>query len=133
MPIEKNMQIRKYFPLILLSCLYVGLVATNIFSGHHQLFNLEPYPDGLLYTLSARNFSQGKGLQLVYRDTSLSPTIPLLYPIVLIVGYVIWNAPQFFYATNVLLGLASLVVLFFLVKRNTGSVLAATISSFAYL
>jgi len=100
----------KWFLLItiILSLGYLILTLPAFFDHDHLLFNLEPYPDGLYYSLSARNLVLGKGLNLVYQANSLPLNQPPIYSLVLALGYLISNRPESFYLINLGLGLISL-------------------------
>ena len=87
-------------------------------TDRHVLRNLEPYPDGLLYALSARNLTLGRGLQLVYEGSQIAMWVPPLYALLLSVGYVIDKTASNFYFVNLLLGVGSLAVLWYLLTQT---------------
>jgi len=101
--------------------IFAGLTLPSLIGDHHFLFNLEPYPDGLLYALSARNFAMGHGLQLIYQQSNLALWVPPLYSLILSLGYLINSAPQVFYVVNVLLGGVTIVLLWLVLQETTSS------------
>lgn len=112
---------------------FTAVVVSSLLHPTHFLKNLEPYPDGLLYSLSARNLSDGKGMQLLYRDTGIAQWVPPLYTVVLAIVYVISDAPSGFVAINTLLGLSSLYVLALIVWKTTRSTAATALALTLYL
>lgn len=120
-------------PAVSLFLLILLVLVPAIFSNNHYLFNLEPYPDGIWYALSARNLITQGELSFIYQDTTLQLPVPQLYPLFLSLGYLIWQAPQMFFISNILLLLATSFLLFLLIKKITNSVHIATISLGVYL
>ncbi|PIY80785.1 MAG: hypothetical protein COY80_01120 [Candidatus Pacebacteria bacterium CG_4_10_14_0_8_um_filter_42_14] len=113
--------------------IFLGLTLPAIFQKTHFLQNLEPYPDGILYALSARNFVQGEGMQLVYGDSALHFWVPRMYSIALIPGYLISSNPTVFYLSNVFFGLLSLILLLYIVRITTEPAVAPVIAGLVYL
>ena len=113
--------------------IFLGLTLPAIFQKTHFLQNLEPYPDGILYALSARNFVQGEGMQLSYQGSELRYWVPRLYSIALIPGYLISTNSTTFYVYNVFLGLASLALLLYIVRTTTKSWVALVVAGLVYL
>jgi len=113
--------------------IFLGLTLPAIFQKTHFLQNFEPYPDGILYALSARNFVHGDGMQLVYRDSMLHFWVPRMYSIALIPGYLININPTMFYVSNVFLGLLSLILVVYIVRITTKSWVAPVIAGLVYL
>lgn len=103
--------------LVLISFLVVSLL--SLVSTHHFLFNLEPYPDGLLYTLSARNAVMGRGLQLEYLGQTVRLWVPPLYALVLSLGYLVDSSPGFFVIVNTGLGIASFGLMWLIARVTT--------------
>ena len=75
--------------MLLLCIIYVIFTLPSLFSSHHILFNLEPYPDGLLYIQPALNVAAGKGFGLVHDQHFLVAWVPPFYSLVLAVGYLV--------------------------------------------
>jgi len=73
---------------------YLLLTLPSVFSEKHLLFNLEPYPDGLFYSLSAKNFIENGRLALEYNGVRANISQPPLYSLILSLGYLIWNNPR---------------------------------------
>ncbi len=92
-------------------CVFLLLTAPALFQPSHLLYNLEPYPDGLLYALSARNVVLDRSFALVYQDSVLPYWTPPLYSFILILGYYLNDAPQTFYLVNLVLGCLTILVL----------------------
>lgn len=123
-------------PLLSLSILiaiYLVFTLPALSSSNHLLYNLEPYPDGILYALGGKNWIAGNGVRLLYNQTSLDIWVPSLYAKVLGLGYAFWAATQSFYLTNVLLGVSALSALYYLVYKLTDSSLAALCAGIVYL
>lgn len=99
------------WPLIVAVVMYLCFTLPALADPDHQLKNLEPYPDGLLYALGAQSLSQGNSLGLHYQQTSLNLWVQPVYPMFLSVVYLLWQAPPAFYLVNVILGLTTLVLL----------------------
>lgn len=96
-----------------LICLGVYLLLTvpSLFSSKHVLFNLEPYPDGLLYILPTQHLAQGKGF--VYAtEPFLKAWVPPLYSVILVPLFLFGTHPELFYLTNFLLGLGTLLLVY---------------------
>lgn len=117
--------------VFVLSYLLITLAA--LFSTHHILYNLEPYPDGILYALSARNFALGKGFHLVYEGNITPVWVPPLYSSVLIPFYIALPPAQTFYLANSFLGAATITLLFYLLWKCTKSVLSSAAAVVFYL
>lgn len=101
--------------------LYLVLTLPAALTTQSVHLNLEPYPDGLLYAVSARNAALGRGLQLEYLQSELALWVPPLYAVILIPGYLLSTAPQTFYVTNVLLGVATIFLLWRILKHRTNT------------
>jgi len=98
----------------------------------HFLKNLEPYPDGLLYSLSARNLAQGKGMQLVYEDSVVQHWVPPLYTLVLSSGYLISSNPSTYVVINTLLGAIGIWLIGWIVLCSTKNMVAAGFAVILY-
>lgn len=118
---------------VLLCIFYLAITLPAFWQSSHLLYNLEPYPDGLLYALSARNFILEGDLALNYQDSHTDFWVAPLYSYVLAIGYLLSQTPQIFYLVNILLGLLSLVALFILTWKTTHSSIAVFITSVIYL
>lgn len=81
----------------------LAITVPAYFSKTHFLLNLEPYPDGLLYTETARNLILTGQQGLVYRDSFIPIWVPPLYSYILLPGYLISLHPNSFYIINILL------------------------------
>ncbi len=112
---------------------YLLLTLPALLSTNHILYNLEPYPDGLLYALSARNAAEGRGLQLVNEDSVIPIWVPPLYAYSLVPGYALSSSPNIYYVINVLFGVLALVLLMYLAKKMFKSPLAGIIAGGVYL
>lgn len=92
---------------------------TFLDTGKHFSFNLEPYPDGLFYTVPAWNFVHGQGFVMKFANSIISPTVPVLYSWLLVPFYFLFPTAVAFYFLNVLLGTGSLIFLYFLLKEKS--------------
>jgi hypothetical protein len=121
-------------------CLWIGLVlfylfltGPSLFSTHHILYNLEPYPDGLLYIQPAMNLAAGMKFALIHESYSLLAWVPPLYSLFLIPFYLVSHQPQFFYLTNILLGIGSISFLYAFMKNCTKSTWASFLTASLYV
>lgn len=119
--------------LVLSLIIFAAVTGLSLLSNHHFLFNLEPYPDGLLYTLSARNLALGKGLKLVYDQSFLTFSVPTLYPLVLSLGYLVNSSPTNFIWVNLALGLITIGFIYKTGLSITQSKWLGLLSVIAYL
>lgn len=119
--------------IVFFGLVYLFLTLPALLTTHHVLYNLEPYPDGLLYAVSARNLVLGKGLELSYQGTHLPLWVPPLYAMVLSTGYFFWHAAQTFYLTNTLLGFVTLGLLISLAIKMVGKTMAGLVAGVIYL
>lgn len=119
------------FVVILLG--YLLITSSALTSDNHILYNLEPYPDGLLYALSARNAALHQGLNLLYGESRIHIWVPALYTLILVPFYVLSTLPWMFYIANVVLGLCSVITLFYIVSKMTRSSWAGIVSVVIYL
>ncbi len=99
----------------------------------HTLYNLEPYPDGLLYSLSARNLVVANTLALTYKQSVISYWVPPLYSCVLSTGYLVNSSPQTFYLVNIFLLLATVCTISWIVLYTTNSKLLLLFAIILYL
>jgi len=108
--------------LFLIGCIYTTVTLISLINDHHFLYNLEPYPDGLLYSLIGRNLALGRGLQLVYDEQVLKSLVPTFYPIILSLGYLFNSAPATYVFINTILGLVTIAFLYHLLVSLTKSI-----------
>lgn len=117
---------------------YLLLTLPSVFSEKHLLFNLEPYPDGLFYSLSAKNFIENGRLALEYNGVRANISQPPLYSLILSLGYLIWNNPRSYYLINMVLMISpALIILKIIIihSKNTFTKICSIIffSLHAYL
>lgn len=112
---------------------YLLLTLPSLLSTSHTLYNLEPYPDGLYYVGQGLSLVKGSGFQMSYGEDSLKVASGFLYPLLHIPTFFIFRAPQYFFVTNVLLGVVSLASLFLAVKLKTKSVVLAALAAILLL
>lgn len=117
-----------WFVLVFAAVVYLALTLPILFVSHHFASNLEPYPDGLLFALSARNLAQGHGLQLVYQSTALPLWVPPLYALILAPVYLMTANPLAFVLTNIGLGLLTMSLVGLSVWQLTKKPLAVAVS-----
>lgn len=103
---------------------YSVFILAAFFQKNHLLFNLEPYPDGLLYALSARNFVTRGKLELNYQDSTLKYWVPPLYSYVLVIGYLFSLQPTTFYLINCVLCIGAAVIITHIVWFTTKNIFA---------
>lgn len=113
--------------------IYLSFTLPALWQDTHFLQNLEPYPDGLLYALTARNLAAGNSHTLQYLDSTSTHWAPPLYSYILTVGYLINEAPTTFYAINVVLGTSTLIILLYIIWKTTQNHLALGTGAILYL
>lgn len=107
--------------VILMSiCLLLGIMVPAFFLPNHFLANLEPYPDGLLYNLAARNLVREGDLSLIYGNAKLPFWMPPAYSFVLSVGYLFIQTPTAFYLSNLLLACVNTIFMYKIVQKIVG-------------
>lgn len=123
-------QIKNFIHPLTLLCLcigyYVFFTVSALFDANHVLYNLEPYPDGLFYTLAGKDIISGKGFTVTYQDVSLPLSVPPLYPLFLTFFYLITQNTASFYLANILLGISCIYLLFYVIKLLTHNSWLAT-------
>lgn len=124
--LEKTLKLSKHFivrnyPLIIAVVLYCFFTIPALFHPHHSMHNLEPYPDGLLYVLSAESFATTGKLALKTAYSSISPWVPPLYPIILSLGFLFTSNPNVFLVVNVALGVVTISILNQIARHVTKS------------
>ena len=94
---------------------------TLLDTGRHFSFNLEPYPDGLFYTVPAWNFVHGEGFSMQFKESVINTTVQPLYSLLMIPLYALFPTSVVFYALNVLLGFITLCFMYLFIQENTRS------------
>ena len=110
--------IDKYFLFLILG-IYLLFTLPALLDSNHFLYNLEPYPDGLLYALSGKNFWLGRGLKLIFPFGELTNWVPPVYSLALGLGAFIFSIPASFYVTNVIINLLTITVFFWILNTTT--------------
>ncbi|MFZ5437824.1 MAG: hypothetical protein ACOZAK_02125 [Patescibacteria group bacterium] len=110
--IEKNL-------LWLIIGLYLLITLPALFDPNHFLFNLEPYPDGILYALSGKNFWLGNGLKLIFEFGEKTQWVPPIYSMLLGLPALFFVQPIAFYLMNILIGVGFLSVFYWLLTKTT--------------
>ena len=107
---------KKYLYLLFILFIFFLLAGKNLFSENNLISNLEPYPDGLFYTVPAWRFV--KQLEFQMRDDfiSMRSIIPPGYTILIIPILAIFKDIRTFYLTNMIL-MSAAVILFFLITN----------------
>lgn len=93
------------------------LVFKDPFSERTLIPNFEPFPDTIYYIGNARSFVQGLGFNVIREGRVLKSTIPPLYSIFLIPGFLVNQDPRVYYFSNVLLSLSSALI-FWLISQK---------------
>lgn len=99
--------------------LFVLFLFRNPFSQRTLIPNFSPSLDAFHYIVPARSFLAGEGFQLTREGRGFGPSVPPLYSIVLIPGFILYNDPRVFYFTNILLSLLSLALFYKIIKKLT--------------
>jgi len=110
--------IEKYFFWIILVG-YLGLTLSALLDTNHFLYNMEPYPDGILYSLSGKNFWLGRGLKLIFSFGEISNWVPPVYSVLLGLLALIFKQPVAFYLMNLLIQVSFLSIFYWLLKKTT--------------
>jgi hypothetical protein len=111
---RKNWQALSF---IVLCLAYVIITASALFVQSHFFYNLEPYPDGLLYTVAARNLAIGNGLTFAWEQGTVPVWTPPLYALVLAPLYLFTDEISLFYLVNIGLGLLCIYFLYKAAKK----------------
>lgn len=90
----------------------------SFLQNNHVYKNLEPYPDGLFYTVTAKNFFENFDLSFRYNDEVIKYSQPPLYPIILSFGYFINDSIFSFYLINIILFIASYYLFLKILESN---------------
>lgn len=112
-------RIQKYFYVFVPFCIFCLLLLRNPFSDRTLIPNLEPFPDSIHYITPAFNLIRGRGLVIARNEYVMIPSVPLLYSLTLIPGFMLKSDVRMFYFTNVLLVLTSYVLLYQILKEVT--------------
>jgi hypothetical protein len=99
---------KKYTLSLLVLTIFLFLTVFLISDSNHFFYNLEPYPDGLVYGLSGRNLALNKGFQLVTNYGSSRVWTAPLYQLFLFSGYIFSSRIETAYVLNILLGIFGL-------------------------
>jgi hypothetical protein len=125
--------IKKYW-LIALACgIFIFLTLPAIFDANHFFYNLEPYPDGLLYALSGRNLILSREFQLVYLQENTAIWTAPLYPLLLVIGYLFSTKIAAFYILNMVFQLINLVLLLLILEKTVSKTWIRALTVIVYL
>ena len=124
--------INKYFLFLILG-VYLLFTLSALLDPNHFLYNLEPYPDGLLYALSGKNFWLGRGLKLISPFGKLTNWTPSIYSLILGLGAFIFSIPASFYVTNIVINLITIVVFYWILKTTTNNPTTKIIGMISFL
>jgi hypothetical protein len=116
--------------LLIAIFLYLSITLPAVFDTNHVMKNLEPYPDGLLFSLSARNLSLGRGLGLITAWAKVPFWVPPLYTWYLTVFYLISSNVISFYIANLILGLGTILSIYLIIKKTNNNFISF-VSAFA--
>lgn len=122
--LRKTLKFIDKYLLIIVLVIYLLATLSALLDPNHFLYNLEPYPDGLLYALSGENFLMGKGFKLISSFGQLDNWVPPMYSFVLGLGAMFFSIPTSFYLTNILISLLSLSIFYWILKTTTKNSIA---------
>ncbi|OGJ38664.1 MAG: hypothetical protein A2182_00040 [Candidatus Pacebacteria bacterium RIFOXYA1_FULL_38_18] len=112
--------LKTHWQIFLVGFVYLFLTLPALLDNNHFLYNLEPYPDGMLYALSGRNAVLGREFGLISAYSSIDHWVPPMYSWVLGAGYLLFGTTLgSFYFTNVLLQLTGLIFLYLILHKTT--------------
>jgi hypothetical protein len=116
---ERNLKI---ITVLIIVITFLLLLYKNPFSERNLIPNLEPFPDSIHYLSPALNLVKGGGLLIEREGRVIPPSVPFLYSLTLVPGFLIFSDVRFFYFTNVMLALSGLFFFYkFLTKIITNS------------
>ncbi len=105
------------YSLCVFCCIFAIVNLCIFLDKTHFAYNLEPYPDALLYALSARTIAVHHQSGLIYKDAHIETWVPQFYSWFLVPFYYISRHPLIFIVANILLSISSFL-LFFKVAQN---------------
>lgn len=103
-----NNQVKIVHIYIFITTIYLCLTLPIILDQNHYFYNLEPYPDGLIYVLSARNLINRGQFGLVYQGFYQALNQPPLYSFLLSLGFLTVNKMYSFVLVNIILGIGTI-------------------------
>lgn len=104
-----------------LSALLLAAITLSPLLGDHFFRNLEPYPDGLMYTIPPLEFLESGQWQLQYNGMSLKPNVPPLYSWLMLPIMATWRSPEAFILLNFLLVIGTTWFLYLALKPHSES------------
>ena len=126
---KKNQKIKV---LLIAIFLYLIITLPAIFDINHIMKNLEPYPDGILFSLSARNLSLGGNLKLETNWGEVPFWVPPLYSTYLTVFFLISSSVTSFYPANLFLGIGTILVLYKIIKITSNNLISIIVGLSIY-
>jgi hypothetical protein len=109
-----------HWPFWISAALLAVMILTPLI-GNHYFRNLEPYPDGLMYTVPPLELLESGNWQLEYNGMNIKPNVPPLYSILMLPLMLIWRSPDAFILLNFLLALGTLWFLYKSLKKYSKS------------
>jgi hypothetical protein len=98
---------------------YLFVTLFSLLDVNHFLYNLEPYPDGILYALSGRNAILNRGFALISNYGHIQHWVLPMYSFVLGGGYLLFGVGiNSFYITNVLLQVLGIIFLYLILRKT---------------
>jgi hypothetical protein len=111
-------QKRSWLIALLAATIFVIFAGTRPGSDHHQLFNLEPYPDGLFFVVPAWRFAHGQGMTVGLGErVILHPQVLPVYQYFLGVGFLLLRFESAWFWLNLLLGVSGVALLAVTLQR----------------
>lgn len=104
-----------------------------LFDTNHFMYNLEPYPDGLLYTIGAKKLLETHKLSLTYLDQSSPVWTAPLYPMLLSFGYFLNTDILTYFVINIFFLVGGVILLDSIVKETIRSKYVHILVYCAYL
>lgn len=108
---------RKHYIFFIPALVFGLLLFRNPFSVRTQIANLEPFPDSIHYISPALSILRGKGPYIEREDRKIIPSVPPLYSLSLLPGYVVSQDVRMFYVMNVALSFVSLTFFYLIVRK----------------
>ncbi len=97
--------------------LFLALAFKNPFNDKSQIPNMEPFPDTLLYSLPSWNWINNRGFAIKAFGLETKPLVPPTYGLLMSPFMAITHDIRGFYYGNILLALATIVVLMLMVLK----------------
>src|SRR5260221_3955419 len=108
-----------FFLAILL--IFLLVLFKDPFSTRTLIPEFDPFPDSIYYVNPSLSFLKGQGFNVVRKNQAITPVVPVLYSVSLVPIFAVFLDPRMFFATNVILAIISLTLLWLILNRITNN------------